>query len=1034
VSRELEALEAVYVKPVLTVEEVWASLAPHHVDGLHPVVTRQLGRTMNTLREQHAPTISVLRGGHGSGKTHLLGWVRREIQQKGGFFFYMKLVTGQDFWTSATGSLIDSLYRKEEGGPEQLRYLLDRLTRQAGLSDSHRAAVLGNDDCPLTREAMDAFVNGIRRLDRQVGNEAADTARALVLLASDGNPVEIGQAYFADDPSTVEERPEWGLSTRRRPPQLLLRDLTRIFALAGPLVFAFDQLDELVSASERSLASTTGRESRIAQRMSGDIASGLMGLREETRRTLMIIACQEETWEKISRAAAVSSALDRFDVLPPLGEIPDRATAAAIVSRRLQPAYQRARFDAPYDTWPITGQALAGAPSRFTARRLLFRVSEHIESCIRSGVVSELTSLADAVPAVEPAQPANTADTDALSELFAKLCAEADDSAPLDKANEDRVMPALLNAGLLSLIHEFGTEQARFTVDTNFGRKASLHARLRYSLDESTDQELHWSFRAIATDNAIAAQNRIRDAVSESGLTDGLSTRRLTLLRNTGYPNGPKMNEIKDDFVSRGGRPVPISGTDLRTLAALRTLLDERPPGLDSWLREVQPATQTELLAGVVADLRHHIGGTPDPEQVEAVETVNIVEKPADITVGVRTRGGSPFLLATRQLTKHAVVVGGAGSGKTMLLKHLIEQCALRGVSAIVLDPNDDLGRLGDRRPRAPQGWAAEQDAEAERYLAGTEVVVWTPGLQRGRPLAFHPLPDFGPVLGDEDDFKRLLASTTADLATQVGIGVRGARAIQQRGVLQRSLGTYLRSGGRTLSGFIEFLNEPPEDLFNGRTRGFATQIADTLEALAETDRLIDESSPPADPGMLLTPAAGKTARISVVSFAGLAKDEVPRFVSRLQAALFSWFKANPVADGSLGALLVMDEAQNFVPSGAGTPSTESTIEIIRQVRKYGLGIVLASQAPKGIHNQVLGNTANQFVGRITVPAQIAAAQQMAGNRNTSFDNLGGLGAGTFFAAGEGTTFFKVKAPVCLSHHAGPLTQDEVIERAHRES
>lgn len=1022
-SRELEALNEVYVSPVLTSEEVWAPLAPHHVEGLHPDVSRRLTRSMKALHSNHNPTVSVLQGDRGCGKTHLLGWVRHEIQRQSGFFFYLKLVADQDFWTSATGSLIDSLYRKEDGGQEQLLHLLDTLARTAGLDPHHRASVLGEQ--ALTSEAADAFVNGIRRLDRQVGNEAADTARALLLLASDGDAVENGKAYFADDPSTVESRTDWGLSARRRPAQLLLRDLTRLFALAGPVVFAFDQLDDLVRASDQSLASTAGRESRIAQHMSRDIASGLMGLREESRRTLMIVACQEDTWQRISRTAGVRSALDRFDVLPVLGKVPDKATAAAIVGRRLRVAYESARFEPPYDTWPIADQALAEAPRRYTARRLLVRVKEHIESCVQSAVVTELTSLAESATPTVPAPDAAAIDTDALTELFSKLKAEADDTTPLDKASEDRVMPSLLRAGLVSVMHEAGADQARFEVDADFGGKAALHARLRYLLDERTDKEIHWSFRAIASEHPIAAQNRIRDAVAEAGLARGLPTRRLTLLRNTRYPSGAKMNDIREDCEARGGRLTPISGADLRTLGALRTMLDEHPPGLDLWLRTFRPASRTELFAALVDELPQYVGGVPDQKQVGESEQT------ADVAVGMRTRGGNPFVVPTVQLTKHTVVVGAAGSGKTMLVKHLVEQCALQGISAIVLDPNDDLSRLGDRRPDTPKGWVKEQDEQAERYFAGTEVLVWTPGLRRGRPLSFPPLPDFLPVLGDEDDLKRLIASTAADLAPQAGIRGNSRSAIQQFGLLKRALEAYVRGSEHTLSGFVDFLNEPPDGIVNSRTRRIATQIADTLEAVADTDRLSDESGTLADPGVLLTPAAGKTARISVINFVGLSEEERPRFVSRLQAALFSWFKAHPAGEGRLGGLLVMDEAQNFVPSGAAKPSTESTIEIIRQVRKYGLGLVLASQAPRGIHNQVLGNTANQFIGRLTATAQINTAQQMAEARNGSLDNLSGLAAGTFYAAGEGTTFTKIQTPVCLSHHAGPLRENEVIERAH---
>ncbi|MDM4784641.1 AAA family ATPase, partial [Micromonospora sp. b486] len=47
----------------------------------------------------------------------------------------------------------------------------------------------------------------------------------------------------------------------------------------------------------------------------------------------------------------------------------------------------------------------------------------------------------------------------------------------------------------------------------------------------------------------------------------------------------------------------------------------------------------------------------------------------------------------------------GSGSGKTVLIRRLIEECALRGVSAIVLDPNNDLARLGEAWPEPPPGW-----------------------------------------------------------------------------------------------------------------------------------------------------------------------------------------------------------------------------------------------------------------------------------------------------------------------------------------
>src|SRR5690606_2042944 len=132
-----------------------------------------------------------------------------------------------------------------------------------------------------------------------------------------------------------------------------------------------------------------------------------------------------------------------------------------------------------------------------------------------------------------------------------------------------------------------------------------------------------------------------------------------------------------------------------------------------------------------------------------------------------------------------------------------------------------------------------------------------------------------------------------------------------------------------------------------------AAEMAQTLKAKKVTDPLFGGRGEAVDPGELLTPARGKRARVSVISLVGLPDDEQRQsFVGQLQMALFAWAKKHPAGDRPLGALLVMDEAQTFAPSGASTPCTKSTLALASQARKYGLGLVFATQAPKGLHNR----------------------------------------------------------------------------------
>src|SRR6201999_2723012 len=172
----------------------------------------------------------------------------------------------------------------------------------------------------------------------------------------------------------------------------------------------------------------------------------------------------------------------------------------------------------------------------------------------------------------------------------------------------------------------------------------------------------------------------------------------------------------------------------------------------------------------------------------------------------------------------------------------------------------------------------------------------------------------------------------------------------------------------------------------------------------------------PLDPGVLLTPSPGRRARVSVISMIGLSSEEQRQsFVNQLQMALFAWIKRNPAGDRPLGGLLVMDEAQTYAPAGAATACTASTLALAAQARKYGLGLVFATQAPKGLHNWIPGNATTQFIGLLNAGAQINAATELAKAKGGRVDDIARLRTGDFYAAAEGLAFQRIKAPMCLS-------------------
>ncbi|MFB6397214.1 ATP-binding protein, partial [Polymorphospora sp. 2-325] len=433
-------------------------------------------------------------------------------------------------------------------------------------------------------------------------------------------------------------------------------------------------------------------------------------------------------------------------------------------------------------------------------------------------------------------------------------------------------------------------------------------------------------------------------------------------------------------------------------------------------------------------DPRRAGGGVPVPGPTRraahgAVATVLLGRS----TGGETAEAGRPVGVALEALRKHTAIFAGSGSGKTVLIRRLVEECALHGVSSIVLDPNNDLARLGDPWPEPPDGWAAGDAARAADYLAGTDVVVWTPRRSGGRPLSFQPLPDFRSVVDDGDEFGEAVEAAVASIAPRLRLDGRTQKAQLGQAVLRKAVEYFGRRGGSTLPGLVGLLSALPDGVIDlDNAEKIAGELAQNLTAAMVNDPLFGGEGTPVDPGLLLTPPPGKRARVSVISLVGLPGDDRRQgFVNQLQMALFAWIRRNPAGDRPLGGLFVMDEAQTLAPSGPMTACTQSTLALASQARKYGLGLVFATQAPKGLHNRIPGNAATQFFGLLNAPAQIAAAREMAQAKGSDVSDISRLRTGQFYAAVDGTEFARIQAPLCLSHHPrSPLTVEEVLRRA----
>lgn len=210
---------------------------------------------------------------------------------------------------------------------------------------------------------------------------------------------------------------------------------------------------------------------------------------------------------------------------------------------------------------------------------MLIDIDRHIRACLDAGEVRELTRLGDpAAPRPPAARTAPEADLDRFDARFAQLKGEVDVSGPLTRDSEDSLVPGLLAAGLTAWVMERGEGGPAFSVDPPPSAQPPLHARLRLTLDETTEDQAHWCFRAISAEHhAVAALARLRKACTVAGLDARITRRRLFLLRNGDWSSGVKTRQAVTAFTRAGGTVLPLDAEDLRILGALQVMLAEAP-------------------------------------------------------------------------------------------------------------------------------------------------------------------------------------------------------------------------------------------------------------------------------------------------------------------------------------------------------------------------------------------------------------------------------------------------------------------------
>lgn len=443
-----------------------------------------------------------------------------------------------------------------------------------------------------------------------------------------------------------------------------------------------------------------------------------------------------------------------------------------------------------------------------------------------------------------------------------------------------------------------------------------------------------------------------------------------------------------------------------------------------------------------------------------------------------KKRTDNLLLYDSKDLVTHAVCVGMTGSGKTGLCLGLLEEAAIDGIPAIVIDPKGDLSNLlltfpdlkaADFRPWineddarkksvSPDEFAAQQaalwskglgdwgqdGARIQRLRDAAEFVVYTPGSSAGVPVSVLKSFDAPPaeIVDDVELYRERIAGTATSILGLMGITADPIKSREH--ILLSSILGGAWSAGESLDlvTLIHRIQKPPFNTLGVMPLETIYPEKDRFELAMALNNLVAApgfaawmEGVPLDIANILYTAQGKP-RIAIFSIAHLGDAERMFFVSLLLNQILGWVRTQS-GTTSLRALVYMDEIAGYFPPTANPPSKQPLLTLMKQARAFGVGVVLATQNPVDLDYKGLANAGTWFIGRLQTDRDkqrvldgLEGAASSAGgsvDRAEMDRTLSALGSRVFLMNNvHEDRPVVMETRWCLSYLRGPLTRQQI--------
>jgi uncharacterized protein len=385
------------------------------------------------------------------------------------------------------------------------------------------------------------------------------------------------------------------------------------------------------------------------------------------------------------------------------------------------------------------------------------------------------------------------------------------------------------------------------------------------------------------------------------------------------------------------------------------------------------------------------------PPDTRSFDEAPISAAPAGSIAGWLGRRGATLELGTLRdapevtarleamgFNRHTFLCGQSGSGKTYSLGRLLEELVLRTrLPLLVLDPNGDHVHLGRTRPDAdPAVAGAYTEAAGDVTVFGAEprdgVAPLRIRLRELGPAGAAALMQLDPI-ADREEYNALLHA----LRNSPAEGFESVEAAAE---------AFRASGDEVL----ELIRMRVENLGVDRMEAWAKRSARSVAEVWALD----------EPRALVADTSGFEER----------RERIAVAVAVLEHLWADRKRRRPL-------LLVVDEAHDVCPAEPADPLQRLAVDRFTRIagegRKYGIHLLLASQRPDKLPENVLSQCDNLLLMRVNSAGDRAALASMFGFVPPELVELAGT-----FGLGESLLAGKVSPDPQLARTGARLTPE----------